>query len=78
MNAVVPFLNPIKDIRRTYRKNIRKLIKFENLTEGTKTAYLHEKERKSQYAERLLSVRFFKYLKHLWYGFATVPIILTS
>lgn len=57
-NTVAPQdLNPIKDIKRNFRKNIRKVKDFENLTKETRFAYQHEKERKSRCVKSLQKVR---------------------
>lgn len=51
-NQLVLYENPILEKRRNVRRNIKKVMDFENLTTETKIALKDEKERTKRYARR--------------------------
>lgn len=50
--------NPILEKRRNFRKNIKKVMVFANLTPETKLAFRKETERKKEYVKRLQKVKY--------------------
>ncbi|XP_037045862.1 transcriptional regulator ATRX homolog [Bradysia coprophila] len=51
--AVSLYENPISNKPRSVRRNIKRIMEYESLTQETKQAYQQEKERKKQYARRI-------------------------